>query len=124
MASTVREVEVLEGFFDKESPKINVQYLADFFGVEQKEVTSALDIATATALASPEGKVRTWLAIFNLLVEVITEAEPELTNEAVKQRMKVWLNLPRPEFESQTPLRFMLKGKGRKVKVLLEQLLG
>lgn len=128
MSATMKEVKVLEGFFDKDTPKINLKTLADFFGKTQAEVAVALKMdASAISrnpLATPEGKIQAWLSIFNLVIEVITQAEPNLTPEQIKGKMQKWLVLPRPEFESQSPLDYMLKGKGRKVKFYLEQLLG
>ncbi len=128
MSAAMKEVHVLQELFDKESPKINLRSLAEFFGATQGDVAAALGMdATSVSrnpLAAPEGKVKTWLSIFNLLIEVITEAEPTIPTEDVKQKMKVWLSLPRPEFDGQTPLNYMLKGKSRKVRLFLEQHLG
>jgi hypothetical protein len=128
MNSTAKEIQVLENFFDKESPKINLKTLADFFGKTQGEVAAALNLdpsaVSRNPLTNPDGKIKSWLAIFNLIIEVIGEAEQELTPEQIKSKMQKWLVLPRPEFESQSPLEYMLKGKSRKVKIYLEQLLG
>lgn len=126
MNSTAKEIKVLENFFDTDTPKINLKVLADFFGKTQGEIATALDLDPSTVsrnpLTAPEGKVKAWLAIFNLIIEVIAKAEPELSPDQIKSKMQKWLILPRPEFEYQTPLEYMLKGKSRKVKFYLEQL--
>lgn len=128
MNSTAKEIQVLENFFDKDSPKVNLKILAEFFGKTQSELATALNMdptaVSRNPLASPDGKVKVWLSIFNLVIEVLSEAEPKLTPDQLKSKMQKWLVLPRPEFESQSPLEYMMKGKSRKVKFYLEQLLG
>ncbi len=128
MNSTAKEIQVLENFFDKDSPRVNLKILADFFGKTDAEVAIALDLEPSAVsrnpLATPEGKIKTWLSIFNLIIEIISEADENLGADQIKAKMQKWLVLPRPEFESQTPLEYMLKGKSRKVKTYLEQQLG
>lgn len=128
MGTTMKEVKVLEDFFDKETPKVNLKILADFFGKPQGEIAAALNLdpsaVSRNPLTTPEGKIQVWLGIFNLIIEVISQGEPDLAPEHIKNKMQKWLVLPRPEFESQAPLEYMLKGKSRKVKFYLEQLLG
>jgi hypothetical protein len=128
MANHLRQVEVLSGLFDDKSPKINLQHLAKFFNVNDKDIAEALSMSASSLsrnpLATPDKMVHTWLSIFNLLIQVIDQNEPDLLADQVKQKMQLWLNLPRPELEDSTPLAFMLKGKSRKVKFLLEQVLG
>ena len=126
MNSTAKEIKVLENFFDKDTPKINLKALAEFFGKTQSEIATALKLdpsaISRNPFTTPDGKIKSWLAIFNLIIEVIGEAEPNLTPEQIKNKMQKWLVLPRPEFEYQTPLEYMLKGKSKKVKFYLEQL--
>lgn len=128
MKAMSKEIQVLEGFFDKDTPKINLKVLADFFGKPQADIANALQLdptaVSRNPLATPDGKIKAWLAIFNLIIEVVSQAEPELTSDQIKGKMQKWLVLPRPELESQTPLECMMKGKSRKVKFYLEQLLG
>ncbi|QLY25277.1 hypothetical protein [Bdellovibrio sp. KM01] len=128
MNSTAKEIQVLENFFDTNSPKVNLKILADFFGKSDADIAIALDLdpsaVSRNPLATPDGKVKTWLSIFNLIIEIISEADPSLSAEQIKSKMQKWLVLPRPEFDSQTPLEYMLKGKSRKVKMFLEQQLG
>lgn len=126
--SPLREIQVLNDLFDEKSSKINLHHLATFFNVKDKELAEALEMNPSTMsrnpLANPNSTVKTWLSIFNLLIQVIDQAEPGLTPEQVKPKMQRWLNLPRTELEDKTPLEYMLKGKNRKVKLILEQLLG
>lgn len=128
MNSTAKEIQVLENFFDTNSPKVNLKILADFFGKSDADIAIALNldpsVVSRNPLATPDGKVKTWLSIFNLIIEIISEADPSLSAEQIKSKMQKWLVLPRPEFDFQTPLEYMLKGKSRKVKMFLEQQLG
>ena len=68
--------------------------------------------------------LKQWLLIFNLIIKIIGESESELAPTAIKVKMQRWLKMPRPEFDDKSALEFMLKGKTRQVRNILEQRLG
>ena len=98
MKAMSKEIQVLEGFFDKDTPKINLKVLADFFGKPQADIANALQLdptaVSRNPLATPDGKIKAWLAIFNLIIEVVSQAEPELTDSHLS-------DLPNPQPKAQ-----------------------
>ncbi|MCH2533966.1 MAG: MbcA/ParS/Xre antitoxin family protein [Bdellovibrionales bacterium] len=128
MSVPIKEIDVLEELYTKENPtEINLKKLAKLLGVKDKEIATALGV-DATSLsrkpyASSNPKLKQWHSLFNLIIRIFAEADPELTNEQIKIKMQRWLRTPRPEFNDRTALDEMLKGRSRKVRNLLEQLL-
>jgi hypothetical protein len=127
MVSAFREIDVLNDLYTEDSPsEVNLKRLAQLLQVEQKALAEAFDISEAALSKKPYAPhnmaLKQWLAIFNLIIRIISESEPTLTPEAIKVKMQRWLKLPRPEFDNQSAIDFMLKGKARRVINILEQL--
>jgi hypothetical protein len=105
--------------------EINLKRLANLLQIKQTDLAHALemqDSAISKKPYAPNNQVlKQWLNIFNLIIKIIESSEPTLTAEQVKIKMQRWLKMPRPEFNSQSALDFMLNGKARKVRNLLEQ---
>lgn len=123
-----KELEVLKELYADERPaEINLKRLASLMGVSDNDLAKALDISSSafsrTPYASTSPSLNQWMAIFNLVIEIIKRAEPSLTAEETKLKMQRWLKLARPEFQNKTPLEMMLSGKSRQVNNMLEQLL-
>lgn len=123
----LRELEVLDPLYTPEHPtEVNLKLLAEFFGVPDNRVASALKINESTFSRNPYARdsshLKQWQGIFNLIIGIIWAAEPALAAAEVRNKMRRWLNLSRPEFDNKTPLDMMLAGKGRRVRNLLEQM--
>lgn len=124
-----KEIDVLQELYTDERPSdINLKKLAGLLGLQDVELANALQVNPSSFSRSPyapgNAALSQWFGIFNLIIEIIHQANPDLSAEEVKLKMQRWLKLPRPEFDNQTPLEAMLKGKSRKVRNLLEQMLG
>lgn len=127
MAGPLKELEVLEDLYTDESPsEINLKRLADLLEIKQKDLAKALAVQESTLSKNPYAPhnqtLKQWLNIFNLIIKIVSSSEPILSPSEVKIKMQRWLKMPRPEFGGEAALDFMLKGKARKVKNLLEQL--
>jgi hypothetical protein len=127
MGQSLRELKILDELYDEQSSDINLKRLARLLGLQAKVLAKALDISESVLSRKPfvsnNEALNHWLLIFNLIIDIILEAEPHLPSEQVKLRMQRWLKLPRPEFNNKTPIEFMISGKSRRVKNFLEQLL-
>lgn len=122
-----RELEVLKELYVEERPmEINLKRLAEMLGVQDADLANAMNLAPSTfsrtPYASSNQALNQWMGVFNLIIDVVQKAEPELSAEEIKLKMQRWLRLARPEFQSKTPLEMMLAGKTRPVRNLLEQL--
>jgi len=126
MAKPLQELNVLEDLYDEGSSDINLKRLAGLLGLPDKELAKALDVNETTFSRKPyapqNAALNQWMGIFNLIIDIVHEAEPELSPEQIKLKMQRWLKLARPEFDNKTPIEFMLAGKIRRVKNFLEQL--
>jgi hypothetical protein len=117
---------VLEDLFAKDSSDIDSGNLAKLLGVTKKELGTALNLDPSVLsrdhIAPTNLTMKYWLIIFNLFIELVQQAEPNLTKEEIQVKMSRWLKLPNTQLSNSTPLEAMLKGKSRKVIHLLEQL--
>jgi hypothetical protein len=126
MGMPLKEIDVLEDLYTDENPsEINLKQLAQLLQINQNVLAEALEMPESAISKKPYAPnnqvLKQWLNIFNLIIKIIEASEPALSSQQVKIKMQRWLKLPRPEFNSQSALDFMLKGKARKVKNLLEQ---
>ncbi len=129
MAIAFKELEVLNDLYTPESPsEINLKRLATLLDLKDKDLADAFKIDPTTLSKNPYASsnpvLKQWITIFNLIIIIISEAEPELSPNGIKIRMQKWLKLPRPEFNGNSAVDEMRKGKSRLVKNLLEQLIG
>ncbi len=126
MAAPLNEINVLEELYDKDGSDINLKYLANLLSIQDKELAKALHMNETSFSKKPYAPqneaLKEWLGIFNLIISIINDAEPNLSKDLIKVKMQRWLKLPRPEFNNKTPIEFMLLGKSRRVKNLLEQM--
>ena len=123
----LKETDILNNLYGENShaSDFDLKKIADFFGVNAGLVASAVGMSESALSKNPYSNkkpVKQWQSIFNLLIEIITDAEPQLSNEEVRVKMQRWLKLSRPEFQDKTPVDMLLSGKAKKVKNLLEQL--
>ncbi len=123
------ELEVLDDLFTEESPsEINLKRLAALLDLKDKELAEAFKIDPTTFSKSPYASsnpvLKQWMTVFNLIIRIISEAEPGLPPAEIKLKMQKWLKLPRPEFNTNSAVDEMRKGRTRRVKNLLEQLAG
>ena len=128
MGLNLRDVDVLEELYTEENQsEVNLKKLATLLGIKDNELAHALKIDTSALSRKPYAPSNTvlkqWLIIFNLIITIIGQTEPESTPENTKLKMQRWLKLPRPEFEGKSALEYMLNGKARRIKNILEQLL-
>ncbi|MGK5086674.1 hypothetical protein WDW86_03885 [Bdellovibrionota bacterium FG-2] len=129
MAVAFKEIEVLDDLYTPEGhSQINLKRLATLLDLNDKDIAEAFKI-DPTALsknpyASSNPVLKQWMTIFNLIIRIISEAEPELAPADIKVKMQKWLKLPRPEFKGNSAVDEMRRGKARRVKNLLEQLAG
>lgn len=126
MAAHLKEIEILEELYTDDNPsEINLKRLAVLLQIKQTDLADALEMQDSAISKKPYAPnnqiLKQWLNIFNLIIKIVESSEPDLSAARVKIKMQRWLKMPRPEFNSQSALDFMLKGKARKVKNLLEQ---
>lgn len=122
----VNRINILDNLYAKDSSEIDPSNLAALLGVNKKELAIALNldpsVLSRTNIAPTHKTVKSWLTIFNLFIDLIQEEEPNLPKDQVQIKMSRWLKLPNSQLGNKTPLEIMLKGSGRKVIHLLEQL--
>lgn len=128
MSVHLKEMEVLEELYTADNPsEINLKSLATLLGVPDKEVASALKMSASVfskkPYASSNPVLKQWHNLFNLIIRVFAESDPDLSAQDIKIKMQRWLKTPRPEFDGQTALDELLQGRIRKVRNLLEQML-
>ena len=124
-----KEIEVLDDLYTSESPsEINLKRLATLLDLRDKDLAEAFKIdptvMSKNPYASSNPVLRQWMVVFNLIIKIIGESEPQLAPQDVKLKMQKWLKLPRPEFDGNSAVDEMQKGRVRKVKNILEQLVG
>ena len=129
MVAAFKEIEVLDDLYTSESPsEINLKRLASLLDLKDKDLAEAFNIdptmLSKNPYASSNPILKQWMTIFNLIIQIISESEPDLTPSEIKVKMQRWLKLPRPEFNGKSSVDEMRKGRARRVKNLLEQLAG
>ena len=94
-------------------------------GLTGKDLAGALHIDATVLSRNPYDSsnkyLKQWMMVFNLIITIIADSEPSLSDDQIKVKMQRWLKLPRPEFQGDSALEYMIKGKIRRVKNLLEQ---
>lgn len=129
MVVAFKEIEVLDDLYTPDSPtEINLKRLAKLLDLKDKDLAEAFNIDptifSKNPYASSNPVLKQWMTIFNLIIQIIAEAEPELPSTNIKVKMQKWLKLPRPEFNGNSAVDEMRNGKVRRVKNILEQLAG
>jgi hypothetical protein len=129
MAGAFKEIEVLDDLYTSESPsEINLKRLATLLDLNDKDVAEAFKLDPTAVSKSPYASsnpvLKQWMNVFNLVIRIISESEPDLGPVDTKIKMQRWLKLPRPEFGGNSAVDEMRRGKARRVKNLLEQLAG
>lgn len=124
-----KEIDVLNDLYTEERPsEINLKRLAALLGILDKDLATAFKLDPSTISKNPYASsnpvLAQWMVVFNLIIKIISESEPELATEQIKVKMQKWLKLPRPEFDGRSAVDEMQKGRVRKVKNILEQLVG
>lgn len=115
--------EVLEDLFVKDKHLIGVKNLAEILGTDSRTIAHALKIEEKVEELDPSNKaVKKWMKVFNLILELIKQGEPDITKPAASLKLKRWLHIPQIQLENETPLEYMLKGKTRQLTSYLEQL--
>ncbi|PIP94964.1 MAG: hypothetical protein COW00_14030 [Bdellovibrio sp. CG12_big_fil_rev_8_21_14_0_65_39_13] len=125
MAAVKRPTEevILEELFVKDKALVGVQNLAKMLGTDSHSIVTALKLDDKVEELDPSNKaVKKWMKIFNLILEMIKQADSEITKDAASLRLKKWLHVPQIQLGNETPLDFMLKGKTRQLTSYLEQL--
>lgn len=128
-SNSFKDLDVLEDLYTQENPtEVNLKRLAELLDIKQKQIAESFHLdeskISKNPYASQNQTLKQWLLIFNLIIKIIGESEPELAPPAIKVKMQRWLKMPRPEFDNKSALEFMLKGKTRQVRNILEQRLG
>jgi hypothetical protein len=103
MTVAFKEIEVLDDLYTAESPsEINLKRLAALLDLKDKELAEAFKIDPTTFSRNPYASsspvLKQWMLVFNLIIRIIAEAQPELSSTEIKVKMQKWLKLPRPEF--------------------------
>ena len=115
--------EVLEDLFVKDTHLIGVKNLAEILGTDCRTIAHALKIEEKVEELDPANKaVKKWMKIFNLILEIIKQGEPDILRPAASLKLERWLHIPQIQLENETPLEYMLKGKTRQLRSYLEQL--
>ena len=127
--NSFKDLDVLEDLYTQENPaEVNLKRLAEMLDIKQKQLAEGLHLDESAISKKPYASqsqiLKQWLLIFNVIIKIIGESESELSPAAIKVKMQRWLKLPRPEFDNKSALEFMLKGKTRQVRNILEQRLG
>ncbi len=128
-SNSFKDLDVLEDLYTQENPtEVNLKRLAELLDIKQKQIAESFHLdeskISKNPYASQNQTLKQWLLIFNLIIKIIGESESELAPTAIKVKMQRWLKMPRPEFDDKSALEFMLKGKTRQVRNILEQRLG
>jgi hypothetical protein len=122
----LNRINILEDLYAKDSSDIDPTNLAKMLGVNKKELAAALkldpSVISRSNIAPTNKTVKNWLVIFNLIIDLFQQEEPQLPKDQIQIKMSRWLKLPNTQLGNVSPIDTMLKGKARKVIHLLEQL--
>ena len=128
MSKPMIEIEVFDPLYTEDRPSdINLKKLSELLGIRQDKLAKALKINPTTLSKSPYAKptnktLSKWMAVFNQIISIIAETEPELNADEIRLKMQKWIKIPRPDFSGDSALDYMLKGKINRVSNLLEQI--
>lgn len=121
--SALRNDQILEDLYIPDTSLVGLGNLAKALSIEEDKLIRALRVTDNTEkLEQSNLTMRKWLIIFNLIIEMIQQTEPEISKESALVKIKRWLNLPSIQLAKATPLQYMLRGKTKQVITLLEQL--
>jgi len=122
-AIQLEQQEVLEDLFVKDTHYIGLKNLADMLGADIGTVATALKLDRRVEELDPANRaVKKWLQVFNLILEMVKQSEPDISKERASLKLKRWLHVPQIQLENKTPLEFLLKGKTKQLITYLEQL--
>jgi hypothetical protein len=123
MGALKQSEEVLGDLFVKNKHLIGVRNLAEMLGTDTEAIALALKIERKIEELEPSNKaVRKWMKVFNLILEMIKQAEPDISKDKASLKLKRWLHIPQIQLENEAPISYMLKGKTRQLISYLEQL--
>jgi hypothetical protein len=121
--SALRKEQILEDLYIPDTSRVGLGNLAKALSIEEDKLIRALKVTDIAEELSPSNlTMRKWLIIFNLIIELIQQTEPEISKEKALVKIRRWLNLPSIQLAKATPLQYMLHGKTKQVTTLLEQL--
>jgi hypothetical protein len=121
--SALRNDQILEDIYIPDTSCIGLENLAEALSVDKDKLALALKITDRDKKLDPSNlEMRKWLIVFNLIIELIQQTEPEINKERAFVKIKHWLNLPSMHLGKSTPLQYMICGKTKQVTTLLEQL--
>jgi hypothetical protein len=121
--SALRNDQILEDLYIPDTSRVGLGNLAKALSIEEDKLIRALKVTDIAEELSPSNlTMRKWLIIFNLIIELIQQTEPEISKEKALVKIRRWLNLPSIQLAKATPLQYMLCGKTTQVITLLEQL--
>lgn len=120
----LRNDVIFEDLYVPETHHIGLQNLANALDVDSDKLVKALKVNRDTEeLDASNTVMQRWLSIFNLIIKLAQQSEPELSKERAFVKIRRWLNLPNIELGNSTPFQYMLRGKNKQVITLLEQLI-
>lgn len=122
--AALREIEILEDLYLPETHHIGLTNLVKALDVDAEKLVKALKVErNAEELDASNATMKKWLTIFNLIIKMAQQTEPEISKERAFVKIRRWLNNPSIQLGNSTPMQFMLRGKSRQVITLLEQLI-
>lgn len=122
--TALRNDQILEDLYVPETSHIGLDNLATALNVDSAKLMKALKVDRDTDELDPSSTVmQKWLSIFNHIIKLIQQTEPEITKERAFVKIRRWLNLPSVQLGNSTPMQFMLRGKSKQVITILEQLI-
>lgn len=121
--SALRNDQILEDLYVPDTSHVGLGNLAKALSIDEDKLIRALKVTGIAEELDPSNlAMRKWLIIFNLIIELIQQTEPEISKERAFVKIRRWLNLPSIQLGKATPLQYMLRGKTKQVITLLEQL--
>lgn len=122
--TALRNDEIFEDLYVPQTHHVGLENLANVLSVDPDKLIKALKVERDTEeLDASNSVMQKWLTIFNLIIKLAQQTEPELSKERAFVKIRRWLNLPSIQLENSTPMQFMLRGKSKQVITLLEQLI-
>lgn len=122
----IERLNLFEELYVKDSSNYDVDFLAKLLNKQKVEIVSALSISPATAkrngIAADNQMMKQWMTIFNLVVDLIEEADLDLNKSEIHTHMGRYLRLPNSHFNNASILETMMAGKARKAIKFLEQI--